>query len=104
MYKQNVQLWRFARTAELSVIEIGSADDWQDHPDCPHRVVFGQDRVVQCRDGGEVTVSTSCIQFSDGSIGRSLSTASREAKSVYEGGPGAGTFSSAVDSGAVGQA
>jgi hypothetical protein len=35
-YKQNVQLWRFARTAELSVIEIGSADDWQDHPDCPH--------------------------------------------------------------------
>jgi hypothetical protein len=68
MYNQNVQLWRFARTAELSVIEIGSADDWQDHPDCPHRVVFGQDRVVQCRDGGEVTVSTSCIQFSDGSI------------------------------------
>ena len=24
MYNQNVQLWRFARTAELSVIEIGS--------------------------------------------------------------------------------
>jgi hypothetical protein len=50
------------------VIEIGSADDWQDHPDCPHRVVFGQDRVVQCRDGDEVTVSTSCIQFGHGSI------------------------------------
>ena len=24
MYNQNVQLWRFARTADLSVIEIGS--------------------------------------------------------------------------------
>ena len=68
MYNQNVQLWRLAKTAELSVIEIGSVDDWQDHPDCPHRVVFGQDRVVQCRDGDEVAVSTSCIQFSDGSI------------------------------------
>jgi hypothetical protein len=67
-YNQNVQLWRLAKTAELSVIEIGSVDDWQDHPDCPHRVVFGPDRVVQCRDGGEVTVSTSCIQFCDGSI------------------------------------
>ena len=50
------------------MITMRWADDWQDHPDCPHRVVFGQGRVVQCRDGGEVTVSTSCVQFSDGSI------------------------------------
>ena len=50
------------------MITMRWADDWQDHPDCPHRVVFGHGRVVQCRDGGEVTVSTSRIQFSDGSI------------------------------------
>jgi hypothetical protein len=31
-------------------------------------VIFGRDRNVQSRDGEETTISTSCIQFSDGSI------------------------------------
>jgi hypothetical protein len=51
------------------VIEMGWAGGRLAGPSrCPHRVVFGQGRVVHCRDGGEVTVSTSCVQFSDGSI------------------------------------
>lgn len=51
------------------MIEMGWAGGRLAGPSrCPHRVVFGQGRVVHCRDGGEVTVSTSCVQFSDGSI------------------------------------
>jgi len=58
-------------------------DDCQNHPDTPYRVIVGHDRGVPCRDGDELIVSTSCIQFTDG--------AASTAASCLGGGPNSGT-------------